>query len=227
MAFFRDYSSEAVTHRAMEDKNASHTVNRVHSSIDIDLNSSENDFEMKMDGHYQSDGEPDINRLPTDLGVIGAADMGPSTSHTYERRSRGSADKWGSTFWKGSQQIGSRDVMDSGHESRSGSEYRNDEESEGDSFGGEDQLELEDYEGQKETEKVPADEMLSDEYYEQDGDDQNDALQYRGLNPATSNSRPQSRTTMPSNSIPRNRRRRYDDDYAEVEDDEDDDEADG
>ncbi|KAL2925921.1 Protein CHROMATIN REMODELING 5 [Bienertia sinuspersici] len=228
MAFFRDYSSEGVTHRAMEDKNASHSVNRVHNSIDIDLNSSENDFEMKMDEHYQSDGEPDINRLPTEVGVNGGADMGPSTSHTYERRSRGLADKWGSTFWKGSQQIGSRDVMDSGHESRSGSDYRNDEGSEGDSFGGEDQLELEDYEGHKETEKVPADDMLSDEYYEQDGDDQNDSLQYRGFNQAVSNSRPQSRTTTATNSIPRNRRRRYDDeDFAEVEDDEDDDEADG
>lgn len=227
MAFFRDFSSEAVTHRAMEDKNANHAVNRVHNTIDIDLNSSENDFEMKMDGHYQSDGEPGANRLPNDVAVNGAADMEPSTSHTYERRSRGSAEKWGSTFWKGSQPMAAHDVSDSGHESRSGSEYRNDEGSEGISSGGEDRLELEDYEGKKETERVPADEMLSDEYYEQDGDDQNDSLQYRGLNPATLNSRPQSRTTMPTNSIPRSRRRTFDDnECAEEEDDEDNDEAD-
>ncbi|XP_021751483.1 protein CHROMATIN REMODELING 5-like [Chenopodium quinoa] len=227
MAFFRDYSSEAVTHRAMEDKNASRTVNRVHNSIDIDLNSSENDFEMKIDGHYQSDVEPDASRLPNEVAVNGGADMEPSTSHTYERRGRGSAEKWGSTFWKGSQPIVTHDISDSGHESRSGSEYKNDEGSEGNSFGGEDRLELEEYEGQKEAEKVPADEMLSDEYYEQDGDDQNDSLQYRGYNAATSNSRPQSRTIMAANANPRNRRRAYDnDEYAEVEDDEDDDEAD-
>ncbi|KNA22603.1 hypothetical protein SOVF_030950 [Spinacia oleracea] len=207
----------------MEDKNVSHTVNRVHNSIDIDLNSSENDFEMKIDGHYQSDGEPGASRLPNEVAVNGGADMEPSTSHTYERRSRGTAEKWGSTFWKGSQAVASHDVSDSGHESRSGSEYRNDEGSEGNSFGGEDRLELEEYEGQKESEKVPADEMLSDEYYEQDGDDQNDSLQYRGLNPVTSNPRPQSRTTMPANS---NRRAYDDDEYAEEEDDDEADEDD-
>ena len=226
MAFVRDYSSETVTHRAMEDKNTSHTVNRVRNSIDIDLNSSENDFEMKIDGDYQSDGEPDTSRLPNEVAINGDTDMGPSTSHTYERRSGGLTAKWGASFWKGSQTIVSHDVSDSGHESRSGSEYRNDEGSEGNSFGGEDHIELEGYDGQKETEKVPVDEMLSDEYYEQDGDDQNDALQHRGSNRATMNQQSQSRITLPTISTSRNRRKRYDDeDYAEAEDDED--EADG
>ncbi|XP_057515682.1 protein CHROMATIN REMODELING 5 isoform X1 [Amaranthus tricolor] len=222
MAFVRDYSSETVTHRAMEDKNTSHTVNRVRNSIDIDLNSSENDFEMKIDGDYQSDGEPDTSRLPNEVAINGDTDMGPSTSHTYERRSGGLTAKWGASFWKGSQTIVSHDVSDSGHESRSGSEYRNDEGSEGNSFGGEDHIELEGYDGQKETEKVPVDEMLSDEYYEQDGDDQNDALQHRGSNRATMNQQSQSRITLPTISTSRNRRKRYDDeDYAEAEDDED------
>ncbi|CAO2837359.1 unnamed protein product, partial [Amaranthus hypochondriacus] len=222
MAFFRDYSSETVTHRAMEDKNTSHTVNRVRNSIDIDLNSSENDFEMKIDGDYQSDGEPDTSRLPNEVAINGDTDMGPSTSHTYERRSGGLTAKWGASFWKGSQTVVSHDVSDSGHESRSGSDYRNDEGSEGNSFGGEDHIELEGYEGQKETEKVSVDEMLSDEYYEQDGDDQNDALQHRGSNRAIMNQQSQSRITLPTISTSRNRRKRYDDeDYAEAEDDED------
>lgn len=36
--------------------------------------------------------------------------------------------------------------------------------------------------GQKGHSDVPADEMLSDEYYEQDGEDQSDSMHYRGFN---------------------------------------------
>ena len=227
MAFFRDYSAETVTNRAMDEKSGNHTGNRPHSPIEIDLNSSENDFEMKLDGHYQSDGEADPNRLHNEMAVNNGADL--STSQTYGRRTGGSAGKWGSTFWSGRLPVGSHDISDSGHESRSGSEYRNDEGSEGNSSGGgEDQLESDDCDVQKETEKVPADEMLSDEYYEQDGDDQNDTLQSRGMNHASLYSRPQSKTVTPTNTAPRNRRRAYDDDdYAEEDDDEDEDEVDG
>lgn len=226
MAFFRDYSAETVTNRAMNEKSGNHTGNRAHSPIEIDLNSSENDFEMKLDGHDQSDGEADPNRLHNEMAVNNGADL--STSQTYGRRTGGSAGKWGSTFWSGRLPVGSHDISDSGHESRSGSEYRNDEGSEGNSSGGgEDRLESDDCDGQKETEKVPADEMLSDEYYEQDGDDQNDTLQSRGMNHASLYSRPQSKTVTPTNTAPRNRRRAYDDDdYADEDDDEDEDEVD-
>ena len=229
MAFFRDYSAETVTNRAMDEKNGNHAGNRVHSPIEIDLNSSENDFEMKLDGHYQSDGEADPNRLQNEMAVNDGAELDLSTSQTYGRRTGGSAGKWGSTFWSGRLPVGSHDISDSGHESRSGSEYRNDEGSEGNSSGGgEDRLESDDYDGQKETEKVPADEMLSDEYYEQDGDDQTDTLQSRGMNPSSLYSRSQSKTVIPTNTPPRNRRRAYvDDDYAEEDDDEDEDVVDG
>lgn len=219
MAFFRNYTSETVTHRAMDEKNGSHTVNRVHSPIEIDLNSGENDFEIKMDGHYQSDGEPVINRIRNEVDVNGGA---ATSQLTYDRRAGGSA--WGSTFRKGCQPMGSRDISDYGHGSRSGSEDINDEGSEGNSSGGGvDRLELDDYNGQKEAEKVPADDMLSDEYYEQDGDDQNDSLHYTGLNLTSLDHRKQSRTVTATDAIPQNRGRAYDEeDYEEDEDDEED-----
>ncbi|XP_074310601.1 protein CHROMATIN REMODELING 5 [Silene latifolia] len=218
MAFFRDYSSETTNHREMEDKNVGHTVNRAHSPIDIDLNSSDNDFEMKMDGQYQNYGDPDNNRLSNDVAVNDGLDMLPSTSHTYERRT-GGVGKWGSTFLQGNQRPESRNISHSEHESRSGSEYINDEGSDG----------VEDYEVQKDMEKIPAEEMLSDEYYEQDGDDQNDSLQYRNSKPTTFSSRPQSRIPMTTKLISRSRKRAYDDDdvYAEEDDEEDEDVADG
>ncbi|KAH9602190.1 hypothetical protein KSS87_018457 [Heliosperma pusillum] len=217
MAFFRDYSSETTNHRDMEDKNVSHNANRAHSPIDIDLNSSDNDFEMKMDGQYQNYGDPDNNRLSNEVAVNDGLDMVPSTSHTYERR-KGGVGKWGSTFFQGSQHPDSRNISHSEHESRSGSGYINDEGSDG----------VEDYEVQKDMEKIPAEEMLSDEYYEQDGDDQNDSLQYRNSKATTFSSRRQSRTAMTAKLISRSRKRAYDDDvYAEEDDEDDEDVADG
>ncbi|KAL9234807.1 hypothetical protein vseg_009633 [Gypsophila vaccaria] len=217
MAFFRDHSSETTTHRAMEDKNTNHNVNRVHNPIDIDLNSSENDFDLTVDGHYQSYGEPDDNRPQNEGDVNGGVDMVPSTSHTYERRTGGSG-KWGSTLFQDCQRTASQNVSDSGHESRSGSEYKNDDGSDGE----------DDYELQKELDKIPAEEMLSDEYYEQDGDDQVDSVPFRNMKPATLSSRPHSRPPPTTKLISRSRRAVIDDDvYADEEDDEDDDAPDG
>lgn len=52
MVFFRNYTSETVIYRVMDEKNGSYIVNRVYSLIEIDLNLGENDFEIKMDGYY-------------------------------------------------------------------------------------------------------------------------------------------------------------------------------
>ncbi|GAB4856000.1 Protein CHROMATIN REMODELING 5 [Ancistrocladus abbreviatus] len=228
MAFFREYPTESVTNRVTEEeKGISKTVNRVHSPIGIDLNSSENNFDMKMGEHY-SDGEQDYgNRLQNEAAALNDTEMRAQTSQSSGRRP-GSAGKWGSTFWRDYQPMYSHGGSDLRHGARTGSEYRNDEASEGNcSDGGQDRLESEDYEGQKEMEKVPADEMLSDEYYEQDGEDQNDMLQYGGLNDSSRlNSRPLPRPAEVTNKISHNRRVYVDDDadYEEEEEDDDDEE---
>jgi chromodomain-helicase-DNA-binding protein 1 len=83
--------------------------------------------------------------------------------------------------------MGNPGASDSGQDSKS--EGRNAVGSDDNvSNGRDDRLDSEDEEGQKEAGKggkghsdVPADEMLSDEYYEQDGEDQSDSVHYRGF----------------------------------------------
>lgn len=97
------------------------------------------------------------------------------------------AGKWGSNFWKDCQPMSSHAALDSGEESKSGSEYKNGGGSEGESIGGrdEDRDELEYDDGVKEHGKIqsaPRDEMRFDEYYEQDGDDNSDSWPCREIN---------------------------------------------
>ncbi|KAL6126221.1 hypothetical protein ACLB2K_074272 [Fragaria x ananassa] len=77
---------------------------------------------------------------------------------------------------------------DSGQDTKSGSEYRNAVGSEDNSSDvREDRLDSEDdagpkvRKGQRGHSDIPADEMLSDEYYEQDGEEQSDSMHYRGF----------------------------------------------
>ncbi|KAL8140178.1 hypothetical protein V2J09_006199 [Rumex salicifolius] len=212
--------------RGLDDKGVGQTVNRVHIPVEIDLNSSENCFEMKADGHYLSDREPDDhNHVQSDTIREDDTKLRASTSRNSVATT--SSIKWGSAFWKDCQPMYANDGSELGHESRSGSEYRNNEGSDDNvSDGSQDRLEHEDYGGLKETEKVPADEMLSDEYYEQDCEDQNDSSSYRGLNhPNHLDSRSQSRQVFPSNEVSRDRNayNEADADYEEEDDDEGDD----
>ncbi|KAH6834273.1 chromatin remodeling 5 [Perilla frutescens var. hirtella] len=115
--------------------------------------------------------------------------------------------KWGSTFWKDYPPARtSRGPSESGEESKSGSEYKGSEVEE-ESDGVEDRMESEnddmahkDMTG-KGFQAVPADEMLSDEYYEQDGDDPpNESLNhYRAVNRSGGySSKPPPRPAAPS-----------------------------
>ncbi|KZV56479.1 protein CHROMATIN REMODELING 5 [Dorcoceras hygrometricum] len=87
--------------------------------------------------------------------------------------------KWGSSFWKDCQPTASH----SGEESRSVSEFKGSDLEES-SDGAEDRMESESYDTRKKKatgkghQIVPADEMLSDEYYEQDGDDNSDTANH-------------------------------------------------
>ncbi|EPS67001.1 hypothetical protein M569_07775, partial [Genlisea aurea] len=92
--------------------------------------------------------------------------------------------KWGSNFWKDSPQRLMYHDAESGEESKSGSEYKGSE-IEDDSDGAEARMDSENDEVMhkemtgKGHQTVPADEMLSDEYYEQDGDDCSESLYHQ------------------------------------------------
>ncbi|XVF04811.1 hypothetical protein REPUB_Repub05bG0117700 [Reevesia pubescens] len=198
-----------------------------------------------MDAQYQSDGEPDDGvRLHNEV----AADNGAGASNLNFQPSgrRIAPGKWGSTFWKDCQpmdhQVGSDSGPDSkaDHKNLEGSEYNS-------SDYRDDRLESEDDEAQKEAGKaqrghsdVPADEMLSDEYYEQDGEEQSDTMHFRGFsNSVGLNTRPHSKPVSVSSTVSRSSRalnnRNYDDeddnnnnddadaDYEEEEDEDEDD----
>lgn len=226
MAFYRDYSNELVSHRDLEDKGVGHTGSRAHNTIEIDLNSSKDCFEMKADGHYHDNGEADTIRLQDDINVVNDNKKRASTSQDTDNRAV-SAGRWGSSFWKDCQPMGPFEGSETAHESRSGSECRNEVSDDNTSDGRHDRLGSDDFDGQK-SEKVPADEMLSDEYYEQDGDDQNDSLPYRGHNEAeTTYSKFQSRQDLPSSIVSRSRVVYEDDDYEEEEEEDEDEVEDG
>ncbi|XP_059625031.1 protein CHROMATIN REMODELING 5 isoform X2 [Cornus florida] len=239
MAFFRNCSSETVSQSVLDEKGQEQSTDRVHSMVEndyVDATSSNKDLERRTEAQYQSDGEPDDavrlqDEAATDNGMM--ANLQPFGRKTL-------AGKWGSTFWKDCQPMHPRAGSESGQESKSGSEYnKNEVGSEDDSSDNrEDRLESEDYDGQKNVDKVrrghvdvPADEMLSDDYYEQDGDDQSDSLHYRMLHHSSGfNSKPQLRPVAANNNVSRNSKasngKKYDVDDGDYEDDDDEDEDD-
>ncbi|KAF2291879.1 hypothetical protein GH714_035972 [Hevea brasiliensis] len=178
MAFFRSYSNQTVSHSVLEEKGQEQRIGRMGGNDDIDVISSEREFDINMDAQYESEGE-NAGRMQGDAAPDNG--VGVSNSHVLQSSGRrNAAGKWGSTFWKDCQPLGAQVASDSGHDSKS--DYKNVEGSEDNiSDGRDDRLESEDEDGQKEVGKgpkghsdVPADEMLSDEYYEQDGEDQKD-----------------------------------------------------
>ncbi|XWS28344.1 hypothetical protein CRYUN_Cryun25bG0060400 [Craigia yunnanensis] len=176
-----------------------------------------------MDAQYQSDGEPDDSaRLHNEV----AADNGA------EGR-RIAPGKWGSIFWNDCQPLDHQSGSDSGQDLKSdrknleGSEYNSSDDRD-------DRLESEDDEAQLEVGKaqrghsdVPADEMLSDEYYEQDGEEQSDTTNYRGFsNSVGLNTRPQSKPVSVSTTVSSSSRALNNCNYDDEDDDDNNDDAD-
>lgn len=133
---------------------------------------------------------------------------------TNTNATRKPSGKWGSTFWKDCQPMNHRQGSDSGHESKSSSGYNIEDGS------GNDLSEVN--KGQN------VDEMLSDDYYELDGDDQNDSMHPKFVNNAVGySSLPQPRVSA-SNFLSRNKSKSsFRGDYvedAEFEDDDDEEE---
>ncbi|XP_027343155.1 protein CHROMATIN REMODELING 5-like [Abrus precatorius] len=203
MTFFKNFSHDAVSHGVLEDKGQGQNADRIPRSVDNECayaTSSEKEFDMNMEAPYESDSDPDgvcrQQREATGVDRIGtresnAENMGckPAT-----------VGRWGTTFWKDCQPMCPQNGSESGHESKSGSDYRNADGSDDNlSENRGERLNSEDDDRQKNSGKgprghsdIPAEEMLSDEYYEQDGEEQSDSLQYRGFHQRTiSNSWPQ------------------------------------
>ncbi|KAK8637634.1 hypothetical protein V6N13_136108 [Hibiscus sabdariffa] len=254
MACFRNYSNDTVAHGVLEEKRQGQNVGGVLSSAeneDIDGSYSEREFDINMDAQYQSDGavisNSEQSRLHREMVTDNGA--GISSSNFQPAGRRIAPGKWGSTFWKDCQPMDHQGGSDSGQESKSdhknleGSVYNSSDDRD-------DRLESEVDEAQKEVGKtqrghsdVPADEMLSDEYYEQDGEEQSDTMHYRGFgNSVGLNDRLQSKHVSVSTTVSRSSRainnRNYDDeddddnnddvdaDYEEEEDEDDPDDAD-
>nr|QEZ88180.1 chromatin remodeling 5 [Populus tomentosa] len=241
MAFCRNYTTEAVSQSVLEGKVQGQATGRMLGIEDVDVNSSERELDMNMDVQYES--EPDAaGRLQSDVAADNCA--GVSNSELQPSGRRNVAGKWGSSFWKDCQPMATPGASDSRQDSKS--EDRNAEGSEDNVSNGRDgRLESEDEEGQKEVGRggkghsdVPADEMLSDEYYEQDGEDQSDLMRCRGFSqPVDLSSRLQSKPVPIKNNVSRRRSRGlhnsegYDDDNNDgdgdnEEEDEDEDDPD-
>ncbi|GMN43748.1 hypothetical protein TIFTF001_012945 [Ficus carica] len=179
----------------LEEKDQGKSVNRIHNSVgneDIDVNSSERDFDMNMDAQEQSEGEPDDASRPQNEATVNDGGVRVGNLQPSGRRTA-MAGKWGSTFWKDCQPMHPQNGSDSGQDSDSrnvdGSDYNS-------SDGRVQRLESEDDDGPRDAGKgphgpsdVPTDEM-SDEYYEQDGKEQDDSAHYRGFHNSTGYGRP-------------------------------------
>ncbi|RAL38980.1 hypothetical protein DM860_014806 [Cuscuta australis] len=171
MAFYGNYSNETVEFE--ERIPAQGCIDNGFSKIEeVEATSSYNDDVSRLqdrvseDAQRIGDGQPSMRSVP----VVG---------------------QWASSYWRDSQQLHDNDMSELRDDAKSGSDYKNEEESEDESFDGrDDRLDSEDYGQHMETRKgagVPADEMLSDEYYEQDGHDQSDSLHHNVANDSSGN----------------------------------------
>ncbi|XWS71218.1 hypothetical protein CRYUN_Cryun03dG0119700 [Craigia yunnanensis] len=235
MAYFRNYSNDTVSHSVLEEKSPGQSIGRIQSSVgneDVDGTYGEREFDVNMDVQYQSDGEPDdAVRLHHEVATDNGA--GVSNSNFQPAGRRITPGKWGSTFWKDCQPMDRQSGSDSGQDSKS--DHKNLEVLVYNSSDNrDDRLESEDDETQKEVGKaqrghsdVPADEMLSDEYYEQDGEEKSDTMHYRGIsNSVGLNTRPQLKPVSVSTTVPRSSRALNNCNYDDEDDDDNNDDVD-
>ncbi|KAK1402796.1 Chromatin remodeling 5 [Heracleum sosnowskyi] len=183
MAFYRNYSSKPVSEGVLDEKGLGGDMEKDEGIVGNDYAAlSDREFEVDLNGQYRSDREThEGGKLQDDV----AADDGEMPNLQVSTKKMGLSAKWGSTFWKDCQTTcpGS----ESGQQSRSSSEYRNEEGSEDESLGcREDRSELEAPErvgrGQA---YVSVDEMLSDDYYEQDDDGKPSASSHQRVGKTT------------------------------------------
>ncbi|XP_077218818.1 protein CHROMATIN REMODELING 5-like isoform X2 [Tasmannia lanceolata] len=190
MAFFRNYGNGKDSGHHLDDKGKDDGIERVHSSLenaDVDECSSERDIEVKTDDCYQSEEEP-VNDSRIQNGAASSNAVGRQTLN-FQPSGRRTAlvGKWGSSFWKDCQPMSTRDGSASERDSKDA--HSNDKSEEGSDGHSSDRLESDTYDGQKVVKDVqkgqadvPTDEMSSDDYYEQDGEEQSDSIHNKQLN---------------------------------------------
>lgn len=190
MAFFRNYSNDTVSHNVLdenEERQNAATLQGSPLNDDMDGTYSERGFDMNMDVQYQSDAEPGCSIRQQNQTTIGNVAAPVDSHYQHSGRRMGVSGKWGSTFWKDCQPMGQREGSDSAKDSQSG--YLKEADHSEDNLSNE-RSEKIDSENENEEDKamnkrqsaqadVPADEMLSDEYYEQDEDNQSDHVHYK------------------------------------------------
>lgn len=188
MAFFRNYSNDTVSPSALDDNQDAATF-QSSSPLQQDMDASyntERGFDMNLDVQYQCEAEPGSS-----IGQQSQTGVAVSSG-----RRTGVSGKWGSTFWKDCQPMGQRDGAGSAKHSL---EYlSNSEKLDSENENEEDKGMNKQQSGQGD---VPAEEMLSDEYYEQDEDNQSDHVQYKAFgDPINSRSLPKTGSSIHSKS---------------------------
>jgi chromodomain-helicase-DNA-binding protein 1 len=180
---------------------------------DVDLNSSQLNLNEKADDAYHSEdeqyeaGQSGLNSSEIEIGQNAQRVGGPS-------------GPWGTSFLKDcrSTQTGRDEPSNSGRVLGNGSVASSHDDMDG--SGEDDDL-------NRGHGDVPAEEMLSDDYYEQDEEDQIESLNRRGMShPSCSNSAVAAKS-VPSRQNKSTKRSAYDDDDDENDNDDDDDDADG
>lgn len=200
MAFFRNYTA---------DDTVSGNVYLVDDDDDQTETTGKVDDEMII-GQCSSDGEADEDHCR----LLNLQQQQPSSSSG--RRPTNPAGKWGSsTFWK---------------DSHVGTNFKGEHEDEEEVPTGSEEDDGVKNVVSKGQVRVPADEMLSDDYYEQDGDDPNDSLHHRrtSIYSGRSNTKMQSSRTFAShNNLIRNSRAPNGVEFEGNNDSDDDDNEDG
>ncbi|KAG5138276.1 hypothetical protein JHK82_023007 [Glycine max] len=150
-----------------------------------------------MEVQYGSYSEPDGSRLQKEATTDDRVGTRESNIENMGNKTA-AVGGWGTTFWKDCQPMCPPNGSELAHESKNGSDD-NLSEDRGESLDSED-----DDDGLKDSGKgsighsgIPAEEMLSDEYYEQNGEEQSVSLHCRVVRqPTGSNSRPQQMSSI-------------------------------
>ncbi|CAH8375085.1 unnamed protein product [Eruca vesicaria subsp. sativa] len=196
MAFFRNYSNDTVSHSVLDENEDPQNAPTFQSSPlneDVDGGYTERGFDMNMDMQYQNEAGPGTS-------VRQQSQTGTDKVAVPSGRRMGVSGKWGSTFWKDCQPMGQREGSHSGYKDVEHSEdnLSNSEKLDSENEHDEDRAMNKQQGGQAD---IPAEEMLSDEYYEQDEDNQSDHVQYKVYgNAMNSRSLPKTGTSMHSKS---------------------------
>ncbi|KAK8958001.1 CHD3-type chromatin-remodeling factor PICKLE [Platanthera zijinensis] len=227
MAYFRNFDENIESNDALNGKDAVAEVGGAYDSLgtrDMDSSFGEKEVDKKSAEQYQSDEEPsEAGRQYSDTSGTNGI------SKKFGRRLN-PAGTWGSSFWKDCQPMWG--ANEDGFDSKTyeeGCDYESKKAEDG-SPG----YSCEDSDGQRDGDHfqkgladVPVDEMLSDDYYEQDGEEHSDSLHGRGLSqPSTSRLRLPPKQTSSSRNNSKNLEDEKCNEHNEDEDYEEEDEED-